>query len=91
MRDGRKPEGSRQAVRERFEGLNAYRGIAALLIVVFHTYQYSLPHNAVILVLLSVAAGALSYDLIERPATNLRYLFTAEGRLVKRFSPKRRS
>lgn len=27
--------------RDRFEGLDAYRGIAALLLVVFHAYQYS--------------------------------------------------
>ncbi len=35
------PTTGKQVKPERFEELEAYRGIAALLIVVFHTYQYS--------------------------------------------------
>ncbi len=42
--------------------------------------------NVVILVLLSVAAGTLSYSLIERPVTNLRYLLTREGCLTRHLS-----
>lgn len=35
------PTTNKRAKQERFEELEAYRGIAALLIVVFHAYQYS--------------------------------------------------
>jgi len=35
------PDAGPFARRDRFEGLEGYRGIAALLVVVFHAYQYS--------------------------------------------------
>lgn len=43
------------------------------------------PGNALILVIGSIAIATLSYWFIEHPMTNLRYLFTKEGRLVQRY------
>ena len=42
------------------------------------------PLNAVILVALSLAVGAVSYVVIERPTMELRHLFTPKGRLALR-------
>lgn len=43
------------------------------------------PQNAIILVLLSIVAGALSYVLVEYPTSRLRYLFDQSGRLAQRY------
>lgn len=44
------------------------------------------PWNALVLAVGSIAVATLSYCIIERPMTNLRHLFTKEGRLVQRYS-----
>jgi peptidoglycan/LPS O-acetylase OafA/YrhL len=49
------------------------------------TRPEAFPMNAVLLCLLSLLAGTLSYVAIERSTMNLRYLFTREGRLVERY------
>lgn len=54
------------------------------------TRPEAFPMNAVILCLLSLLAGTLSYVAIERPTMNLRYLFTREGRLVDRYQTESR-
>lgn len=54
------------------------------------TRPEAFPLNAVILCLLSLLAGTLSYVAIERPTMNLRYLFTREGRLVDRYPTESR-
>jgi peptidoglycan/LPS O-acetylase OafA/YrhL len=43
------------------------------------------PWNALVLVIGSIAVATLSYWLVEHPMTNLRYLFTKDGRLVQRY------
>ena len=49
------------------------------------------PTNALILIVLSVAAGALSYWCLERPGLELRHLFTAQGRIARRYPDQTRS
>jgi peptidoglycan/LPS O-acetylase OafA/YrhL len=44
------------------------------------------PVNALVLITISTIVAALSYWLIESPVMNLRYLFTREGRLTKRYA-----
>jgi peptidoglycan/LPS O-acetylase OafA/YrhL len=44
------------------------------------------PWNALVLVIVSIVVASLSYQLVERPAMDLRYLFTREGRIVKRYT-----
>jgi peptidoglycan/LPS O-acetylase OafA/YrhL len=43
------------------------------------------PTNALVLIVLSVIVATLSYRLVEDPVLQLRYLFTREGRLAKRY------
>jgi peptidoglycan/LPS O-acetylase OafA/YrhL len=43
------------------------------------------PYNALVLAILSIAAGAVSYRLLERPTMELRHLFTNDGRLARRY------
>ena len=49
------------------------------------------PMNALILLVLSVIAGALSYWCLELPALELRHLFSAQGRLARRYPDQKRS
>ena len=48
------------------------------------------PLNALILVAASIAVATVSYRVVERPAMHIRYLFTREGRLAKRYPGERR-
>jgi peptidoglycan/LPS O-acetylase OafA/YrhL len=51
-----------------------------------HDAPSAFPWNALVLVIGSIAVATLSYWLIEHPMTKLRYLFTKDGRLVRRYS-----
>ena len=46
----------------------------------------SFPRNAVVLIMLSIAAGAASYWLLEVPTMQLGHLFDREGRLAPRYT-----
>jgi peptidoglycan/LPS O-acetylase OafA/YrhL len=48
------------------------------------------PRNALVVAVLSLAAGAASHRALERPALELRHLFTREGRLAARYPEERR-
>lgn len=53
--------------------------------ILISTAPEAFPRNAIILVILSIAVGALSYVALERPALRLRNLFDREGRLLQRY------
>ena len=53
--------------------------------ILISTAPAAFPTNALALLVVSVLVGALSHWGAERPAMYLRYLFSREGRLTKRF------
>jgi len=53
--------------------------------LLIHPAPDAFPTNAVVLLALSIAAGAICYWTVEQPTMQLRRLFTADGRLANRY------